>query len=116
MYDSYEFFIKLDASSDIPLTELIDFTCQESDCQRILLKPDQINEVLAAYLRSRNKQKFFEVKESRNVMQNIFKMPEVLISRPTNIEYEKYVFQQYMDVLQIIQTEFNKKSSLDDDH
>ena len=66
-------------------------------------------------MRSRNKQKFFEVKESRNVMQNIFKMPEVLISRPTNIEYEKYVFQEYMDVIQIIQTEFNKKSSLDDD-
>ena len=49
-------------------------------------------------------------------MQNIFMMPEVLISRPTNIEYEKYVFQEYMEILKIIQTELNKKSSLDDDH
>ena len=49
-------------------------------------------------------------------MQNIFKMPEVLISRPTNIEYEKYIFQEYVDILQIILTEFNKKSSLEDDH
>ena len=72
--------------------------------------------MLAAYLRSRNKQKFFKVNERRNVMQNIFMMPEVLISRPTNIEYEKYVFQEYMEILKIIQTELNKKSSLDDDH
>ena len=75
-----------------------------------MLKPDQINAVLAAYIRSRNKQKFFEVKGSMNVMQNIFFMPDVLLSRPTNIEFEKLVFQEYMEILQIINTNFNKKS------
>ena len=108
MYDSYEFYIKLDASSEVPVSELIDFTCQSRDCQKILLKPDQINAVLAAYIRSRNKQKFFEVKGSMNVMQNIFFMPDVLLSRPTNIEFEKLVFQEYMEILQIINTNFMK--------
>ena len=48
-------------------------------------------------------------------MQNVFLMPNVPISVPSSLDYEKYVIEQYMAILQFLDAEFNKITTLEQD-
>ena len=78
-----------------------------------------MNQTLVAYLRSLLKQKFYpkpnQIVQDANAMQNIFLMQEVMISTPTDLLFEKYVLDHYLEILTHLDERANSVTTLEDD-
>ena len=48
-------------------------------------------------------------------MQNLFLMQEVMLSTPTDLLYEKHIFELYFAILNIIETKMTTETTLEDD-
>lgn len=113
-YDSYEFPLRLDVPTDeIFVPEIVDLSWQGKLCQAVRLKKDQICEVMVAFLRSCCKQSFFS--EKRQAEADYKSKKRILLTRPTNLYYEQYVFMYYLQILNFVQDQLNKVATLEED-
>ena len=48
-------------------------------------------------------------------MQNLFLMQEVMLSTPSDLLYEKYIFETYLAILNIVYTKMTSETTLEDD-
>ena len=69
-----------------------------------------------AYLRALYKQVYYEKDEARtqrNAMQNVFLMTEVPIAVPSDLFYEKFIVDHYLNLLMAIDNHLLQKTTLD---
>ena len=78
----------------------VDFT------QEVRLKKNQLNQLLLAYFRSTCKTKYFEGKPTGK---------RILISKPVNLEFERFCLQYYEELLRFLQANLEKNQSLESD-
>ena len=112
VHDTYEIWMRLDLPEEMhTLSELIDFEFKSFSTEKILLKKDLLNDELLAYLRALCKQSIYKKDDAKvkhpNAMQGVFLLPEVLLSMPTDLRYEQYVFEQYFGILILVDTRLN---------
>ena len=119
-YDTFNFQMRLDSSiEDLSLPGMIDYTCEAKSCQPIYLKRHQINQALLAYLRSIYKQVYYqkddEFRPKHNAMQNLFLMKDVPVAIPSDLYYEKFVVDKYLNLMIAIDNHLLQKTTLEQD-
>ena len=119
-YDTYELRMRVDLSSEeYSCVELIDFLFQCRSVEKYFLKRDKICEELVGYLRALCKQSFYrrpnQMVKKPNAMQNLFLMQDVMLSTPSDLLYEAYVFEQYLLILERIDQRMNSQTTLEED-
>ena len=116
-YDSYAINMRIDVSdeNEIFAPSLVDFKMQNENVQEIRFKTNQINEVFVAYLRTICKKSFFASLGEENKALGEQRAKKILMTMPTNLYYEKYVFTCYETVLTFIQDQLNKVATLEED-
>ena len=109
--------MRIDVSDDkeIFAPSLVDFKMQDENVQEIRFKTNQINEVFVAYLRTICKKSFFASLGEENKALGEERAKRILMTMPTNLYYEKYVFTCYETVLTFIQDQLNKVATLEED-
>lgn len=115
-YDSYEIHVKMNADVTKPSAkEILDFAPNE-DSESLLemfrFKRDILNEKFMAYLRCVLKYAYFGDSKDESTQEA---MKSILLTRPAKIFYEKYVFEQKLQVLNYILTRLEFKSTLEQD-
>ena len=109
-YDSYEIPMRLDLPfEEIVPSELVDLKFLSAQAQPIRFKNDQINEVMVGYLRSCCKKSYLKMKGLTDTKKRI------LLTLPTLLDYEQYVFANYMSILLYIQDQLNILATLEQD-
>ena len=83
-------------------------TYYNRDIQEIRLKQNQLNEVLLCYIRSCMKEEF--LLKNRKV-----KHHEILISRPTNLDFESLCLAKYEEIIDFFISNTEKLSTLEAD-
>ena len=119
-HDNYELWMRLDLPEEThTLSELIDFEFKSFSTEKILLKKDLLSGELLAYLRALCKQSIYKSDEQKvkqpNAMQGVFLHPDVLLSKPTDLVFEQYVFEQYFGILIILDTRMNSVTTFEED-
>ncbi len=101
-YDSYEIPLRLDVplTNEIFVPEIVDLAWKNRIGQAVRLKKDQICDVMLAFLRSCCKNPFFAEQKARNLEVS---KKRILLTRPTNLYYERFVFVYYLQILNFIQ-------------
>ena len=109
-YDSYEFPLRLDVPvGEVFVPEIVDLDWKSRAIQLVRVKKDQICEVMCGFLRSVCKKSFFSAHDPSEHGPN----KRILLTRPTNLMYEQYVYTYYLQIIQFVQDELNKVSTLE---
>jgi hypothetical protein len=88
---------------------MIDFSFIDPNVQRIRLKKDQLNIMVLAYLRTFLKTVFFKQEQADE------SNSKVLLTKPVNLYFERYVFKYYASILGLIKRAAEKSSTLAED-
>ena len=100
--------MRLDLPFDeIKVEEMVDMKFLSYQAQSIRFKIDQINEVMLGYLRSCCKRSYLKMKGLNDTKKRI------LLTLPTLLDYEQYIFATYMQVILYIQDQLIRLSTLE---
>ena len=105
----------VDNEEEIFAPALVDFKMQSENVQEIRFKMNQINEVFVAYLRTVCKKSFFASLGAENKALGEARAKKILMTMPTNLYYERYVFTCYEQILLFVQDQLNKVATLEED-
>lgn len=117
-YDSYEFPLRLDVPvDDLFVPEIVDLNWSSARTQSVRLKKDQINEVMIAFLRSICKKGFFARQTKQDLLTGVKThfSRRILLTRPSILTYELYVFDYYLKVCTFLQDQFARVATLEQD-
>lgn len=114
-YDSFEFPLRLDVpiTATLCVSDIVDLEWQSRSIQAVRLKRDQICEVMLAFLRSACKKSFFNINAAKPDEKQ--PQPRILLTRPTNLYFEKYVFTFYLNILRFVQDQLDRVATLEED-
>jgi len=111
-YDSFEFPLRLDVPvDDLFAPEIVDLEWKSRLMQPVRLKKDQICEVVVSFLRSACKKSFFITNKSAQLKPG----KRILLTRPVNLFYERYVFSYYLQIVSYVSDQLALVSTLEQD-
>ena len=90
---------------DLFVPEIVDLEWKSNRTQAIRMKKDQINEVMIAFLRSVCKKNFFDRQLQKDIASGnkTHYNREILLTRPSILAFELYVFDYYLKIVNFIQ-------------
>jgi hypothetical protein len=106
---SFPFNLRLDCDLTQPfITNMVDLIGISNEYQPVRYKKNMLCKMTLAYLRSILKQSFFKDQQAPEARR-------ILLSRPKNIDYEIHVFKFYQAILEFIERQLARKTTLHED-
>ena len=107
-YDSYQVYVSMEINlNDLFVPDMVDFKAAQLYSQEIRLKKHQLNSLLMAYLRAVCQTQYQKTYDGH--------LKDTLLSKPSNLKYEKYCVTYYEQLVKFLQSNLERKYTLEAD-